>query len=183
MITLIWPLGLWWLYCTFEKFLVVFLWQIAQVLWLWMLIPVLIFLAHGSIFLLQLMLNLLRSFWSCQNVEGISQVCQKIFWTCFLSCNIWSICSVTVLCQCTIHIIHWNHMLLSFKVFHGPGLLLLLVQMVCNWSWIFQRFVHYRIDLDWLCIFKSDSECFFLDTRVYPKVVMSNLDWHCTILQ
>ena len=145
--------------------------------------PVLGFLEHKLIAMLQLLLHILRRFWSCQNCEGRSQLCLKLFWLWLFLCNIWSICSVTVFYQCTIYIIHEENILLSFQDFCGPVFLFLVKQVVCDWSWRFQRVVHERIDLDWFFIFTSYSEGLWIDSRVYPKVVIGDLDWHCTILQ
>ena len=114
---------------------------------------------------------------------GISQPCLKFFRIWWLSCNIWSICSVRVLCQCTIHMIHEEHMLIYFHDCHEPIFLFLVVEMVFNWSWICQIFVYHRIYLDWLLICASYSEWLLLDTRVYPKGEIWSIYWQWTILQ
>ena len=154
-----------------------------QVLQIWMEIPVLGFLWIGSIVILQFLIHLLRRFWACKNCELRSQFCLIFFRLWCLSCNIWNICSVTMLWQCTIHIIHEKHMLLYFQHCHGPWFFFLVVQMVCNLSLICQRVVHERIYLDWLWIFASYLEWLLLDIKVYPKSEMRKLDWHCIILQ
>ena len=111
------------------------------------------------------------------------QLYLKLFWIWWLSCNIWSIYSVMVLVQCTIHMIHDDHTLIYIKVCHGLRLLFLVVKMVCNWSWIYQRVVNERIYLDqfWICAWYS--ECLLFDTIVYTKFAIVNLDWYCTIIQ
>ena len=113
-----------------RKFLIVFWWYIVQVIKLWMVMPVLGFLGHVSIVMLQSLLHLMRRFWACKNGERISQLCLKFSWIWCLSCNIWSICRVAVLCQYTIHLIREDHMFIYFQACHRPGLLFLVVQMV-----------------------------------------------------
>ena len=164
------------------EILIVLWWQLVQVIQRLMVIPVLGFLVHGSVVMLQLLIHLMRRFWACQNGEGRSQLCLKFFRLLGLSFKIWIIYSVMVLWQCNIHLIHEYHMLLSFQVCHEPGFLFLVVQMVCNWSWRFQIVFHEQIDLDWFWICAWYSEWLLVDPRVYPKVVMGNLDWHCTTL-
>ena len=108
------------------NFLIVFWCRIMQVLQLWMVMLVLGFLGCGPIVMLQLLLHLLRSFWTCKNGEG------KLV--------LWIICSIMVLCECTTHLIHEENILLSFQVFQGLGLLFLVVKMVCDWSLLAGRF-------------------------------------------
>ena len=114
------------------KLLIVFWWKLLQVLQLWMVITVLGVLGHGSIVMLQLLMHLLGRFWECQNGEERIQLCLKFSQIWCLSCITWSICSLQVLWQCTIHMIHEEHMFLYFKACHGPGSLLPVIQMVCD---------------------------------------------------
>ena len=119
-------LGIWLLYCTFE-ISNSFLWQIVQVIQLWMVMLVLGFIGHRPIVMIQLLLHLLRRFCECQNGEVRSLLCLKFFHIWWFSYNIWIIFSVTVIFQCTIHLFHEEHILLSFQYCHRPGLLFLVV--------------------------------------------------------
>ena len=137
--------------------LVVIWLQLVQVLQISIVIPVLGFLGDGSIMILQLLLHILRRLRECQNGEVKSQLCLKFSRIWCLLCNIWRICTVTVLFQCNIHMIYEYHMLIYYQVCHILLFLFLVVQMVFNWIWICQRVVNDRIDLYWFWIFASDS--------------------------
>ena len=158
------------------NFLIVFLLQAVQVIQILMVILVLGFLGHGSIVIIQLLLNLLMRFSACQNGERISQLCLKFSRLWCKSCNIWSICCVTVIWKCAIHMIHEEHVLQSFQACCEPEFLFLVLKIVCDLSLICQRVAHERIDLDWFWICVSDSEWLLLDISVYTKVLMGNLD-------
>ena len=123
-----------------------FLCQLVQVVQLLMVMPVLGFLGQGSILILQLLMNLLSRFLSCQIGEGRDQLCLKFYWLWYLSCNIWIIFSVTVLLQYTIHMIQEKHMLIYSQACYVPWFLFLMLKIVCNWSWRYQRVVHEWID-------------------------------------
>ena len=99
------------------NFLVVFWWQLVQVLQLWMVMLVLSFPGHGLIVMLQLLLHLLRRFWVCQNGEVRRQLCLKFSQVWWFLYNILIICGVVVICQCTIHLIHEEHMSLFLGIF------------------------------------------------------------------